>query len=220
MTVVAKVYIVRHGETDANRQGIIQGQLDTVLNDAGINQARLTADALEDVPFGAAYSSDLQRAKKTAEIVLESHPNVQLETTEALRERYMGEWQGGSVARRTDPPPDLEPVIDFTTRSVGWWNSTVALNGDAADEELLGLDFEPVHILAVSHGGLIGSLITNLIGSRKLQAAEGVAVGWCFNASISVIDIDETGKGVLVSYADTTHLDGDVLEHNADVRLN
>ena len=70
MTVVAKVYIVRHGETDANREGIIQGQLDTALNDAGIGQARLAADALEDVPFGAAYSSDLQRAMKVGWVAL------------------------------------------------------------------------------------------------------------------------------------------------------
>ena len=62
--VVARVYIVRHGETDHNRQGIIQGQLDTALNAAGIEQARLAADALEAVPFGVAYSSDLQRARK------------------------------------------------------------------------------------------------------------------------------------------------------------
>ena len=69
MAVVARVYIVRHGETDANREGIIQGQLDTVLNPAGILQAQLVADALEDVPLGAAYSSDLQRARKVRCIV-------------------------------------------------------------------------------------------------------------------------------------------------------
>ena len=62
--IVARVYIVRHGETDANRQGIIQGHLDTVLNEAGIDQERLVAGALEDVPLGVAYSSDLQRARK------------------------------------------------------------------------------------------------------------------------------------------------------------
>ena len=172
----------------------------------------------------------------------------------------MGEWQGASIAKRTNPPPDLEPIIDFLTRSIGWWNDTILrhaqrktaelkmkrsglaaaakaesigeagkanghrhtgeLSGDAGNAELLELDFEPAHILAVSHGGLIGSLVKNLVGSRKLQAAEGVGVGMCFNASISVIDVDETGKGVLVSYADTTHLDGGVLERNADVQLN
>ncbi|PIL24305.1 hypothetical protein GSI_14058 [Ganoderma sinense ZZ0214-1] len=290
MAVVARVYIVRHGETDANRQGVIQGQLDTALNEAGIQQARLVADALEDVPLGAAYSSDLQRARKTwadlghryplvraahsidpgppayawatqtAEIVLENHPKVELEAVEALRERFMGQWQGGPVAKRSNPPPDLEPLIDFNARGVEWWNRTVArhaqrkaselrarrdgcaaasdaksgsdgdawhANGDAnagvfggEEEEMAELGFEPIHILAVSHGGLIGSLVANLLGSRKVRAAEGVSTGWCYNASISVIDVEESGKGVLISYADTTHLDGDVLQHNADVQLN
>ena len=174
----------------------------------------------------------------------------------------MGEWQGGPVAKRSNPPPDLEPLIDFNARGVGWWNKAVArhaqrkaselrskrdgssnpssragsdgdahagaangdargLIGDSEEEmELAELGFEPIHILVVSHGGLIGSLVTNLLGSRKVRAGSGVSTGWCYNASISVIDVDDSGKGVLISYADTTHLDGDVLQHNADVQLN
>ena len=61
---VAIVYLVRHGETDENRQKIMQGQQDTVLNAAGLEQAALTATALEHVPFVAAHSSDLRRAVK------------------------------------------------------------------------------------------------------------------------------------------------------------
>lgn len=58
----AIVYLVRHGETDENRQKIMQGQLDTQLNAAGLEQAQLTANALEHVNFVAAHSSDLSRA--------------------------------------------------------------------------------------------------------------------------------------------------------------
>ncbi|KAI0672863.1 phosphoglycerate mutase-like protein [Trametes maxima] len=229
MAVVAKVYIVRHGETDHNRQGIIQGQLDTPLNAAGVHQAELAADALENVPFGAAYSSDLQRARKTAEIILEKPPGLKLETMEALRERFMGDWQGGSVHDRGAPPPNLEPVAEFTARSAQWWGATIARHAQRKAAELSALRaasaqdsdgdaFEPVHILAVSHGGLIGTLVTNLIGSRKVHAAEGVTIGRCFNASISVIEIEEDGKGVLISYADTTHLDDDLVQDNADIQ--
>ncbi|KAI0362498.1 phosphoglycerate mutase-like protein, partial [Trametes cingulata] len=235
MTVVAKVYIVRHGETDHNRQNIIQGQLDTPLNAAGVRQAELAADALEDVPFeagGAAYSSDLQRARKTAEIILEKHPGVKLEVAEALRERHMGDWQGGSVHNRGNPPPNLEPIVDFMARSVKWWNETLTKHAQRKTAELKTLEstqngiegkegqpaFEPAHILVVSHGGLIGTLVTNLVGSRKVRAAEGVEIGRCFNASISVIEIHEDGKGVLVSYADTTHLNVDLVQENADVQ--
>lgn len=69
MALVVRVYIVRHGETDDNRRGIIQGHLDTPLNAAGVRQARLAADALADVPFDAAYTSDLSRARKVRTLV-------------------------------------------------------------------------------------------------------------------------------------------------------
>lgn len=59
-----RVYLVRHGETAENRAGIMQGQLDTELNEAGLDQARRTANALENVRFVAAHASDLQRAVK------------------------------------------------------------------------------------------------------------------------------------------------------------
>jgi hypothetical protein len=65
---LARLYIVRHGETDANRQGIMQGQLDTPLNPEGILQARQTADILEKVPFDYAFTSDLERARKVCDV--------------------------------------------------------------------------------------------------------------------------------------------------------
>ena len=57
-----RIYLVRHGETEANRKGIIQGQLDTSLNETGIRQAQNVARALQTIPFKKAYSSDLSRA--------------------------------------------------------------------------------------------------------------------------------------------------------------
>ncbi|KAI0707771.1 phosphoglycerate mutase-like protein [Earliella scabrosa] len=230
-TVVARVYIVRHGETDHNREGIMQGQLDTALNAAGVEQARLAADALEDVPFGVAYSSDLERARKTAEIIVEKHPGLVLDTREDLRERYMGDWQGESIALRKFPPANMEPQQDFVARGARWWNEDVLRHAQRKASELDSklaaaaaaapaqpeVDFEPVHILAVSHGGLIGQLVLNLIGSRKLRVAEGVEITRCFNASISVIEVYGDRKGLLVSYADTTHLNVDLVQENADV---
>ena len=61
---VVQVYIVRHGETQENRDGIIQGQRDTVLNAIGLEQARMVGEALKDAKLGIAFSSDLSRAVK------------------------------------------------------------------------------------------------------------------------------------------------------------
>jgi probable phosphoglycerate mutase len=61
---IARIYIVRHGETRENRESILQGQLNTELNEAGLEQARQVASALRSVHFDFAYSSDLLRALK------------------------------------------------------------------------------------------------------------------------------------------------------------
>jgi probable phosphoglycerate mutase len=53
---------VRHGETDPNRDRIVQGQLDTQLNATGLQQAAMTAEVLKSVSFDKAFTSDLQRA--------------------------------------------------------------------------------------------------------------------------------------------------------------
>lgn len=56
------VYLIRHGETAENREHIIQGQLDTDLNELGRDQANRLATGLKDTTFHRAYSSDLKRA--------------------------------------------------------------------------------------------------------------------------------------------------------------
>lgn len=62
-TPIARIYLVRHGETQANRDEIIQGHLDTGLNERGFEQARLLGQALKRIHFhNIAFSSDLCRA--------------------------------------------------------------------------------------------------------------------------------------------------------------
>ncbi len=59
-----RIYLVRHGETDANRRGVIQGQLDTPLNELGQRQAELVALRLRSISFDVAFTSDLRRATR------------------------------------------------------------------------------------------------------------------------------------------------------------
>ena len=118
----------------------------------------------------------------------------------------MGDWQGGNIVDRGDPPANLEPLADLSARCLKWWNECVArhaqrhgarartdlgappsLEGDEETALEVDPELEPEHILVVSHGGLIGTLVKGLLGSRKVCAAEGVVVGRCFNASISVV---------------------------------
>jgi Fructose-2,6-bisphosphatase len=62
---MGKIYMVRHGETQWNTEGRIQGQTNIPLSEVGKNQARLAADRLSTVTFDAVYSSDLDRTLET-----------------------------------------------------------------------------------------------------------------------------------------------------------
>ena len=62
-----RVYLIRHGETNENRLGIVQGQLETELNATGIEQSRRLAEALKSIHFDYAFTSTLGRAKAVSE---------------------------------------------------------------------------------------------------------------------------------------------------------
>lgn len=86
-------YIVRHGETEWNVKGLIQGHTDVPLNKNGEEQAKLLGNDIRHENFDAIYSSDLLRAKRTAEI-LALERKVVVETTRVLRERFYGKFEG------------------------------------------------------------------------------------------------------------------------------
>jgi 2,3-bisphosphoglycerate-dependent phosphoglycerate mutase len=91
--MVTSLHVVRHGETDWNRERRVQGHTDIPLNDEGRRQAQALAAELSTVHFDAAYSSDLARASETAAIVVGARPLVVTQDPE-LREKHFGTWEG------------------------------------------------------------------------------------------------------------------------------
>ena len=85
--------LVRHGETDWNAEGKLQGHTDRPLNDFGRRQANTLADRLAGEEIAAIYSSDLARAKETAEIV-GARVGVPVVVDPDLREKNWGTWEG------------------------------------------------------------------------------------------------------------------------------
>ena len=83
-----KIYLVRHGETDWNQAGLLQGQTDIALNAQGLEQAREAAERLKEVPFEIAFCSPLIRAKRTAETIIGDR-KITL-TTDATEFRSLG----------------------------------------------------------------------------------------------------------------------------------
>jgi broad specificity phosphatase PhoE len=96
---VTTLLLVRHGETDWNAEGRLQGHTDRPLSEFGGRQTRRLADDLEDEELEAIYSSDLSRARETAEIVGE-RLGLPVVLDPDLREKDWGTWEGLTAVER------------------------------------------------------------------------------------------------------------------------
>ncbi|MEM4389191.1 MAG: histidine phosphatase family protein [Candidatus Micrarchaeia archaeon] len=101
-----RLLLVRHGETDHNRLGIMQGQMQTRLSAAGRRQAEILADVLSKEKIDAIYSSTLVRAIETAEAIAARHPHLKVQTAPELNERCYGVLEGMPIAEMRQRWPD------------------------------------------------------------------------------------------------------------------
>ncbi|MEH2411492.1 histidine phosphatase family protein [Nostoc sp.] len=214
-----RLLLVRHGETDWNRQTRFQGQIDVPLNDNGRQQSQKAGEFLQEVAIDFAVSSTMLRPKETAEIILKQHPNVKLELQDGLREISHGLWEGkleteieqefpGELQRWRLVPaqvqmPEGENLQQVWERSVAAWQSIV----QAASTN----QFKTV--LVVAHDATNKTLLCHILG-LSLENFWNFRQG---NGAVSVIDylsgID--GLPVLQAMNITTHLAGGVLDKTA-----
>lgn len=158
-------YLVRHGETDWNKKKLIQGQKDITLNDNGLEEAKNTAQKFKAVLLDLAFSSDLIRAKKTAEIIALEH-QLKVLATDKLRERRFGSLEGQpydllarhdkvmraieeSERKKLRPAPDAESDEEFIFRVSTFLRDTAIANPGK-------------NILAATHSGVLRILILHL----------------------------------------------------------
>lgn len=111
---MTRIILARHGETDHNAEGLLQGQTDVALNEDGIDQARQLAERLAEEDIDAVYTSDLERAAKTAEIIAVEH-DLEPEPLEALRERSFGEAEGEDKQVRGEAVEDPDDLDAWTS---------------------------------------------------------------------------------------------------------
>lgn len=134
------LYLVRHGETEENVAGILQGWLPGTLTARGREQARQLRDALRGRRFDAFYTSDLRRAAQTA-CILNEALHMPLQETPLLRERDWGSLTGRRIAEidRRSFPSDVESVAHLFRRA-------------ATLRDRLLQQHDGGEVLAVSHG--------------------------------------------------------------------
>jgi broad specificity phosphatase PhoE len=164
-TVATTLVLVRHGETDWNRQRRFQGHADQPLNDAGRSQARELAGRLRDEPVTALYTSPLRRASETAQILATGF-GLEARTLDALLEIDVGAWEGLTVDEVRERYPDR---ADQDWRS-GWEDGETY---DELEQRVvpalieLGSRHSGGHVLAVTHAGPLRAAIA---ASMKLSS--------------------------------------------------
>jgi broad specificity phosphatase PhoE len=199
-----RVWLVRHGITDWNIEGRWQGWSDTPLSSLGIAQAQRVKSRLEGKPFTAVYSSDLERALRTAQLAgFEPVPDSR------LREVHFGAFEGGTSVENAQHPafeawleqsstartPEGESYVDLQHRMHAWLE-TLPDEGD---------------VLAFTHGGAIQTLVTSLLRIPAL-AAPRLWTLRVTHASLTVLERWWTPSGpawTLERLNDTAHLEGD-----------
>ena len=212
----ARLILVRHGETDWNKAGRFQGQIDIPLNENGRRQAAAARDFLKDIPIDRAWSSTLSRPTETAQIILEAHPDVPLTQIDGLVEIGHGVWEGKleseiredwselldtwKRAPETVQMPEGETIQDVWARSVRSWGEIAA---ELKPEET---------VLVVAHDAVNKTILCDLLG---LTPADIWAVKQG-NGGVTVVDIAaDPGQPAVVTCLNLTSHFGSVIDRTA-----
>ena len=165
-----QIYFLRHGQTDNNREGRMQGRVDIPLNETGRAQARCAAQRLKSISFDAVYSSPLRRAVETAQIVTGLPTQESIMEPRAI-ELGFGIWDNrlhAELEKETEqfdilwdetdkyvPPQGAEPLEDLMTRVHAMLQELAARHAGG-------------RILVTTHGGVQQAVFT-IVERRPLR---------------------------------------------------
>ena len=203
---------VRHGETPWNAERRLQGHQDIPLNALGLAQAVAAAGYLAErhaqVPFSAVVSSDLQRARQTAEAIAGAL-GMDVQAAPGLRERHYGDFEGktpAEAARHQEPayaalvarddlaasPGNAEPLIAMVERIEACLAGLVVAHADQS-------------VVLVTHGGVLDVLYRRALG-RSLTGPRDAPIP---NAGLNWLDVTLFGNALcwrMVAWGETRHL--------------
>ena len=206
---MAKIYLIRHGETTWNREKRLQGHLDIGLNDRGYWQADRLGEYLASRPIAAVISSDLSRAVDTAKAVAKHH-DLTLQYDQMLRERHYGLMQGLSHEEIAQQHPRNHLAwknreIDFKPES----GESLQQFYDRVVESAIfwAKQYRDQDIAIVAHGGVLDCL-NRLATGKTLEVARDFEI---LNASLNTLSFFDDRFGLVewgnVSFLHNPHSD-------------
>ncbi len=188
-----KIYFVRHGETDWNKERKIQGQVDIPLNEFGRHLARETAKGLRDVPFDVCFTSPLGRARETAEIILQGRDVPILEDKRIL-EMNFGVLEGKCCSKEGWDVPDSfqmffdDPVHYQAPEGGEDFQAVRERTGDFLNWLFAQEQYQDSTVLVTTHGAAMAGLLNNL---KKKPLAEYWGVGVHKNCGVTEVDVTD-----------------------------
>lgn len=160
-----RLWLIRHGETEANVAGLYSGHTPTPLTPKGLAQAQILRKLLSEAPFDRVLCSALERAQQTAGRVLERR-EITIETTPLLNEMFFGDWEMRHHRDLTREDPQ---------NYAAWcndWQNAIPTNGEGFQAFSTRIEQVIAHladikdqqnILLVSHQGVLSLLIARLL---------------------------------------------------------
>ncbi len=205
---MTELILIRHGETDWNRELRFQGQVDVPLNEAGHVQAQRVADRLGAEPFHHLYCSDLLRTRQTAAPLAAARTPHRVIELPGLREQHFGRIDGMRVA-------------DIQAQHPGDWTDWLRFDADHAFEgggesardfylrvqatlRQLALAHPRETLGVFTHGGVLDMIRR---GARGLSLS-GPRDGLVPNGAIGRVRLGSQGRVDILHWADARHLDG------------
>lgn len=188
-----RIYIIRHGETEANAKGILQGWADYPLNEYGEHLAVVTGQKLSNVQFDAAFSSPLRRAYKTCELILKNSGNdlTHINIDDRLKEINAGEWEGKQFGKESKelPPEKLRLFYDDTFAFGGFpGGETISELCDRTQNFLreIGRNRQYSTVLVSTHGCAMRAML-NFIYENKQDFWHGHVPK---NCAVNIVETD------------------------------
>lgn len=200
---MAKLVLVRHGESQWNLENRFTGWVDVELSEKGLEEAKRAGERLKGIKFDKAYTSALKRAQNTLGIILEviGQKNIPIEKDKALNERMYGDLQGLNKAETAKKygdeqvhiwrrsydvrPPNGESLKDTAARTLPYFDSKVMADLKAGK-----------NIIVAAHGNSLRSIVMQLDKLTKEQVLQlnlgtGIPIIYEFDSNMNILSKKE-----------------------------